>query len=56
MDNNTTLLEEVTHVNDDEDKGNYTEAWNSPHHSDSNSDNDDDDNDSDNLDFDFNFD
>ena len=49
-----TLLEEVTHVDDDEDEGNYTEAWNSPHHSDSDS--DDDDNDSNDLDFDFDFD
>ena len=60
MDNNTTLLEEVTHVNNDEDEGNYTEAWNSPHHSDSDSDNDNNknnnDNDGDNLDFDFDFD
>ena len=56
MDDNTTLLEEVTHVNDNEDEGNYTEAWNSPHHSDSDSNNDNDDNDSDDLDFDFDFD
>ena len=58
MDDNTTLLEEVTHVDDDEDEGNYMEAWNSPHHSDSDSDDNDNDNDndSDNLDFDFDFD
>lgn len=57
MDDNTTLLEEVPYIeDDDEGEGDYSDTWDSPNHSDFDGDGNDNNSDDNDSDFDLDFD